>query len=77
MRPFVSGDPISSVIEDEVVCGSVIDVGHGVIRWLRLDHGTICDDATNTEGIEWARGHITGEAAEALLAANKLARSAA
>ena len=74
---FVTGDPISSVIQNEVVFGSVIDVDHGVIRWQRLDVDITCDDSVDSEGTEWVRGHITGEAAEALLAANKLARSAA
>ena len=75
----VSGDPISSVVGDTVVFGLLLDIdtSRGVVFWRRLDIRADCEDYTNTEGIEWVWGHIEGEAAEALLAANKLARSAA
>ena len=73
------GDPISSVIHEAIVFGLVkgIDKPRGVVMWQRLDNGVGCEDSIGTEGTEWARGHITGEAAEALIAAAILTRSAA
>ena len=73
------GDPISSVIHEGIVHGLVkgVDKSRDVVMWERLDNGTLCEDSGSTEGTEWARGHLTGDAAEALTAAAILTRSAA
>ena len=72
-------DPITSVVSDGVVHGYFIDYASTIINGFRWGSSGqhLGEDYLSTEGVEWVRGHLIGEDAEALIAAAKLTRSAA